>query len=444
VGSTSSAVFTGSSTYSTDFQNVITRAVNIASLPITQLTNEKAALSGQSSELQTIGSKFAAVQSAVTGVEGALNSSCVGSVSDQTVAGVSVGAGAVEGSFSLLVSDTGAYSTMLTGAWNADAGSPHTYKLSIGANESYDITPSDNSAASVAAAINLQHSDEVHATVVNVGSTEAPDYRISLQSARLTSDAIDLSDGGTSLSSVQTPGKPAQYQVNNSGKTVTSDSRIVNLADGISVNLLAKSADPVTISVTRSATGITNAVSILVNAYNNAVAELQAQRGQSGGALQGQSIVTQLSEVLSGIATYNTSGKIGGLADLGITLGDDGKLSFDSSVLLDADPTNFSNITAFFGSSTGGGLLKSAKDALNSVQDSTNGLLAVTKSSVDAQVSSLTDSINDKQDMVDALQSRLESQMAAADAMIASMQQQAGYMTNMFQAMQTNAQQNSK
>jgi flagellar capping protein FliD len=182
----------------------------------------------------------------------------------------------------------------------------------------------------------------------------------------------------------------------------------------------------------------------LVNAYNSAVGELQAQRGQSGGALQGQSIVTQLSQVLSGIATYNTSGKIGGLADLGITLGDDGKLSFDSSVLLDTDPTNFSNITAFFGSPTGGGLLKSATDALNAVQDSTKGLLAVSKSSVDAQVSSLTDSINDKQDMVDALQSRLESQMAAADAMIASMQQQAGFMTNMFQAMQTNAQQNSK
>ena len=36
-----SGLFTGNSTYSSDFTQVINRAVQIASLPIDQLTNEK-------------------------------------------------------------------------------------------------------------------------------------------------------------------------------------------------------------------------------------------------------------------------------------------------------------------------------------------------------------------------------------------------------------------
>jgi flagellar hook-associated protein 2 len=352
------------------------------------------------------------------------------------VASVSVGQGAVEGSYSLLVSDAGAYSTMLTDTWNDPGGAPHTFKLSIGAGESYDITPTDNSASAVAAAINSAHSDEVHATVVNVGSTAVPDYRLSLQSAKLTSDLLDLSDGATSLQSVQTAGKPVQYEVNGSGKTVSSDTRALDLADGVSVNILASADDPVQITVTRSNSSLANTMTGFVSAYNAAVSELRAQHGQTGGALQGQSIVTQLSQVLSNIATYSGSGKINGLSALGVSLGSDGVMTFDSSVLLSADPTEFTDISKFFGSTTGGGILKNATDALASILDTDTGVLPISQSSVDGQITSIDSSIADKQTMVDALQTRLESQMAAADALVASMQQQATYMSNMFQAMQ--------
>jgi flagellar hook-associated protein 2 len=442
VGTTSNAIFTGSSAYAQDFQNLITRAVNIASLPIAQLTNEKTALSSQSTELKTLTSRFSALQTAIAGFDKAFRSSCTGSVSDKSVASLTVGDGAVEGSYSLLVSDPGAYSSMLTDTWSDPGGSPHTYKLSIGAGESYDITPGDNSASAVAAAINSEHGDEVHATVVNVGSTAVPDYRLSLQSARLTSDLLDLSDGVTSLQSVQTAGKPVQYEVNGSGKTVSSDTRTLSLADGVSVDILASADDPVQISVTRNTTSLANAMTGFVSAYNSAVTELKAQHGQSGGPLQGQSIVTQLSQVLSDIATYTASGKVSGLGALGVSLGNDGLLTLDSSVLLTADPTGFSDFAKFFGSTTGGGLLKTASDALSSILNTDTGLLPVNQSSIDAQITSIGNSITDKQAMVDALQARLESQMAAADALVASMQQQATYMTNMFQAMQTSAQQN--
>src|ERR1022692_5115505 len=61
-------IFTGTSAYSQDFQNVITRAVAIASMPITLLTNQQTTLTNQSNELSTIDTKFTALQTAIQGI----------------------------------------------------------------------------------------------------------------------------------------------------------------------------------------------------------------------------------------------------------------------------------------------------------------------------------------------------------------------------------------
>ena len=68
-------IFTGTSAYSQDFQNVINRAVAIASLPITLLTNQQAALTNQSNELSTIDTKFTALQTAIQGIAEAMSGS---------------------------------------------------------------------------------------------------------------------------------------------------------------------------------------------------------------------------------------------------------------------------------------------------------------------------------------------------------------------------------
>src|ERR1700758_480724 len=51
-------IFTGTSAYSQDFQNVIDRAVAIADLPISLLGNQQTTLTNQSNELTTIDSLF--------------------------------------------------------------------------------------------------------------------------------------------------------------------------------------------------------------------------------------------------------------------------------------------------------------------------------------------------------------------------------------------------
>ena len=452
MGTTSSAIFTGSSQFSQDFANSITRAVNLASQPITQMQGDVKTLQSQYDALNGttsasgIGTQFAALQSAVQGISQAMNgSSFQTEVSNPSVVNATVGDGAMEGSYSIDVQNVGIYATSLSAAnWvnlPNPSGQRHTYQLSIdtGSGPSIiNITPSDNSAASVAQAVNLAAGDKVQATVVNISPT---DSRISLKSNILGPAALDILDGGTSLQQQGPAGQLASYSVDGNA-AVSSPSRAVTLAPGLTVNMLPTSsgtdAGPVNITVTRSTSALSSALSIFASAYNTAVDSLDAQRGQTQGPLGGQSIVSDLSQTLSGMATFTSSGSnISGLKALGLDLGADGHLTFDSFSMMSTDITNSAGVTAFLGSATGGGFLKFATDAMTSVEDPATGLIHTAETSLQNQIDSTNGRISDKQDQVNQLQQNLQDQMAAADAAISSMEQQYSYLSNMFQAMQT-------
>ena len=60
--------FAGVSTYSQQLQQVISREVSIASLPVELLSNQQTTLSGQATELTTLDSDFASVQTAIQNI----------------------------------------------------------------------------------------------------------------------------------------------------------------------------------------------------------------------------------------------------------------------------------------------------------------------------------------------------------------------------------------
>src|ERR1039457_3073060 len=94
--------FAGASTYSQQLQQVISREVSIASLPIELLSNQQTTLSGQATELTTLDGDFAAVQTAVQNISDALGGSgMTTNVSNPSVASVTVGDGATQGAYSI-------------------------------------------------------------------------------------------------------------------------------------------------------------------------------------------------------------------------------------------------------------------------------------------------------------------------------------------------------
>jgi flagellar hook-associated protein 2 len=346
-----------------------------------------------------------------------------------------------------LQTQQGAATSRTTLSWNgADdaAGSRSTYNLMFGAIP-YSFTPADNSAASVSSAINSLYGSQVKASVVDFGTGDHHDYRISLQSLTGSSASLDLQKTiATNYQKEQTQGSLASYEMNGSGVISTSTTRDIKISDGITATLLAISGTsptattPVDITVTRSISVLGTALSAFADAYNAAVDEIDTQRGQGAGALAAQSVVSRLSGILSSISTFSSDGQVSGLnKDLGLELQTNGHLTYTALQFMSADLASSTGITSFFGSAASGGFLKNATDLLNSVEDPTTGLLKTAETDWQSQITKIGTTIAAKQSQIDALQIQLQNQMAVSDALIASMQQQASYLTSLFAAQDT-------
>jgi flagellar hook-associated protein 2 len=442
--STSSTTFSGSSSYSADLQTAIARAVGLASLPLQVLQNQQNRLSGQQSEIATITSKFSSLQTALDNINSAAGQGSFSATSSTTgVATAHASSGVRLGSYSLTVLGTGSHTntlskdglTSVSDPSSGNISSSSTFTLTVDGTD-YQVSASGNSLNSLADAINAS-SANVQATLVNVGSSSAPDYRLSIQGKKYAATSIQLSDGSNTLLNTLTTGSNVTYQVNGQTNVISSDTRALSLSTGLTVNVLqAGSTD---INVAQSSTQTSNALNAFATAYNNIVDELAKSRGQNGGALTGQSIVYSLSSSLHTILeTTAQSGNISSLSDLGLSFDDAGHLNLDSAAFNAAATSSLSNVLSFLGSESTGGFLKSASAALAGITDSATGLLATTSTSLTNSLSSLAGKISDKTTQISDLQTSLTAKMSAADATIASLQQQVSYYTDLFTTMRAN------
>jgi len=275
--------------------------------------------------------------------------------------------------------------------------------------------------------------DGVQATIVNVGTNTSPDYRLSLTSQNLGADTIQLNDGTNDLLDTLSTGSDALYKVNGLATQLHSTSRDITLSPGLAVHLAAQTTSAATITVSTSFTGLQNAISNFVGTFNAAVTSVQKNEGQNGGALSGDSLVYTLVNALNGLAETNGgSGSVKSLADLGVTLQQNGQLQFDSSVFSAANTTD---IQQFLGSTTtDSSFLKLANDSLNSLTDVTDGLIASAYNAFQTQITSKNTLIANDQLRVDQLQKNLQTQLSKADAAIATLESQKTYFQQLFTA----------
>jgi flagellar capping protein FliD len=284
----------------------------------------------------------------------------------------------------------------------------------------------------------------VQASVVDFGTSGNPDLRISMQGRAGSSTTFDLQKTtATNFQNEQTQGTLASYEMNSSGVISTSKTRSITISDGVTAHLTgisgasAATTAPVDITVTRSTSAVDAALTAFADAYNAAIDEVDTQRGQDAGALGGQVVISQLAGLLSSISTFSADGQISGLKAIGLDLQTNGHLTYTSFQFMAADIVSSISVTSFLGSADGGGFLKTATDALRKIEDPTTGLLKASATDLKSQITRITDTIAKKQSQVDALQIRLQNQMAISDALIAAMEQKSSYFSSMFAAQQT-------
>lgn len=442
-----STLFTGASRYSSDFSSLIERAVSIASLPLSQLESSYSALENESTALGTLNTKITAVNNAISALATAASQASYStSISNAGVLSASTAEGAAAGTYTIEVTSIGAYSTAMSLDGLNTVTDPATQNISPNSNPTYTLngvtlTLSSNNLNALAQAINDNEELDIQATVVNIGSTSSPDYRLALQSEKLGPVAMQLSDGTQNLFSGDAPnGSLATYKINGVEATA-SDSRTITPAAGLTMTLIGEGTSTVTVS--RTTTNISNALSSFATAYNNAVDELDNHRGSNAGALSGQVFISAVWDALRSTGQYDAgTGDFAALSDLGIEFDQEGHMSFDSTVFLDATANNHDALTEFLGSATEGGFLKFATDVMNGLQDDTDGIITTAANNVNSEIARMGDRISAEETRIETLRTNLTEQMAAADAAIATLEQEAEYISSIFEAMRI-AQQSS-
>ena len=157
----------------------------------------------------------------------------------------------MEGSYTLEVVSLGAYSVSLSSDVLTTVSDPTQQSISAAQTLSltvdgiaFEVTPESPSLIGLATAINRLEDSGVRATVVNVGSSASPDYRLSLQSTKLAPVNIQLQDGASSLMTSLASGSNAVYKVNGMDREIQSESRTVALAPGLEVTLRGERSQP--------------------------------------------------------------------------------------------------------------------------------------------------------------------------------------------------------
>lgn len=440
MSSTTSSIFNGTSTFSSDFSQVITRAVSIASLPITQLNSTKTTLTGEQSALSSLSTLFTSLQTAVTAVDKAATSGNYAvSYSDSSIASANPSSGALLGTYNLEIVDPGSQARAASTATVTDPAtqsisSASSFTLTANGQTYTNISPPPDShtLTSLVSAINSATAGAVQATIVNVGTPSQPSYQLSIQNTGYGALPITLDDGTGNLLGTSSDATAVQYRVNGQPvypDTLSSDTRTLNLAPNLDVTVLKAGTTDITVG--QNTTALATALNGFVTAYNAASQAIAAQHGTSGGALAGHSVINSLGQALSNLTSYSGSGTVQSIADLGLRFDKNGVLSLDTSVLSGAAGKDFKSVTDFLGGATSGGFLQAVANTLTGITDATSGTIAVGLNELAGEITDTDSQITRNQDRVDQFQASLTLQINAADALIASMQQQYSYLSSL-------------
>jgi flagellar hook-associated protein 2 len=161
-----------------------------------------------------------------------------------------------------------------------------------------------------------------------------------------------LADGGTGITfQTAESGQDARLMVD--GVSVTSPSNTVTDAiQGVTFQLLSTTTSPVQVQITNDNTDIGTAMNDFVTAYNAVVKDINTQEGNDSSGnpepLYGSPTIALLqSSLTNSLFAGSASGTINNITQLGLSINNDGTLTFNSDTLNSALTSNFSDVTGF-------------------------------------------------------------------------------------------------
>jgi flagellar hook-associated protein 2 len=276
----------------------------------------------------------------------------------------------------------------------------------------------------------------VTANALNDGSGSLPAH-LSLI-GNVTGSAAGLVVDGSSLGLTFHELTKAQDAVLQVGASTTGGSLITSatntfkgIVPGLDVTLSGASTDVVTVTATQSSDNAASAIQLFVDQYNKLRDKLDtytsynATDGTTGtlfGSNETLNLDSDLANAVGG--TYFNDGSIRSLAELGVTIGQDGHLTFDKSVFQAKYNANPTDVTDFFTQDKRGFAIQT-DSMLESLVGENNSLLVSREQALQAQSDDYTQQINDWNTRLANIQDNLLNQFYQMDALVSSIKNSA-------------------
>lgn len=323
------------------------------------------------------------------------------------------------------------------------------YDPDLGNGFTVDIDPSKATLDDIRSAINTaEGNNSVTASIVNVddgnGGTQARLILTAKETGVANALTVAVTEGTepglSALASANLvesrAAEDAIIRVNGLSAT-RSTNQITDVIQGVTLNL--KSEEPgaeIDLRIGTDNSAIEKNVQSFVDAYNKLQNVLKDIAGTDSSGLRGDSTVRNLSSQLRSL----TSGEVDGadpqartLAQIGVTIDKDGKMSLDKSTLNERLDDDFNSVANLFTSEQG---VANRLDAFIKPYTQAGGLLDNRTEGVNSRLRML----NDQQDRLDIreenLFNRLSRQFNAMDSMVAQINSNGAFLSAQLASMQ--------
>ena len=434
-----------------DINSILTQLMSLERRPIALMKNQQTVINNQISALGKMKSSLDAFNTASSELS-KLSSVFTGTLSDPSVAKVSVGSSAASGTYSLEVEQLATNHKIQTGA-GVDTSTGGKLTIELGGVDNGVFTPKDGSSqievdieagaslAEVRDAINATKSG-VTATIVN--GKDGPQLVVTSKESGESNQIKISAEGGLAGLDFDPATKTGGMAENKAAKNAivkidgievqgTTSNTITDAVSGVTLTLTKTTAgSPVELVVAQDSATMQAKVENFVKAYNDAVSTLKDlskydPAGKASGVLNGDSTVTsalaQMRGVLSKVPDELKGSEFETLSALGITSNMDGTLKLDSKVLQDAMDKNMDGVSKTL-SAYGAAFEKVSKEI-----NATDGLIANRSNGLSTQSKSLDVQMERMETRMTQVEARYRAQFTALDVLMSKMQTTSSYLS---------------
>lgn len=438
--------FTGISSFSDDFQLILDRSVSIASLPARALEQEQAGLLTRKMAAAELRTAVADLAAALRNLGQLAKGGALTATSSSSAVWATAGAGAAAGLYritNIASLATQAVSRSASGFADTDttpvSDGGGTLELVLdGVSHSVELAPEADNLAGLRDAINASGLG-LTATILDAGAG-TDRYYLSITANQTGERSIELrrtpGDAGSNLLTTITTGSDAQFELN--GVTITSSTNTITSAiPGVTLELRSTTSagETIDVRIRPSTSGVAGALQSFANAYNALVEKLDTHTGENPGPLAGESFLQDIRSALREITGYRVEGARGSLFELGISLGSDGRMSFDPAVVQGLPESEIPAVFSLLGDGSAG--LSALEPRLSFFSDPLTGAIPAFLKSLDRTDQRLTEQINAIYERVSATRLSLVTRLQAADTLLAQLEGQKNMLNAAIESLNT-------